>query len=421
VPAEHAPARRWGFRLYALHLLTLPALAVANVVAGLTVLSTPWTARGRRPPPAARPLLIALGVYALLLLASIAASYSPAQSWRAASELFTLATLVLALYLVRGEREARWIVAGLVVVAALAAAFGLVQLGLGYGGIDRRIRGPFSHWMTFAHFLMVCDCLLIGRLAAGPPARGWRRLGLWAALAAINLAIVGSLTRSVWVALAFTFTLLLAVRAPRWLLAYLPAAALVVLVAPVPLLHRMASVVDLGDPSNYDRLCMVRAAARMTAERPLLGLGPEMVRERYAIYREPTAPRYGVPHLHNNLLQLAAERGLPALAAYLAMTVLALAAAARGFRAAGGFRAARAGPDAAGAAGLAGLHLGTILALVAFNLGGLFEYNWGDTEVQRLALFALALPYCAGAAGPGGSRSPSPVAADTRGGEASRR
>lgn len=389
VLAESA-ARRWGFRLYVLHLLALPALAISNVFAGLTVLTAPWTARGRRPPPAARPLLYALGAYAVLLIASIAASVEPRESWRAASELFTLATLVLALYLVRGERDSRRLVDGLLLVAAVVAAWGLIQVGFGYGDLDRRIRGPFSHWMTFAHFLLVCDCLLIARMAAGPAAHGWRRAARWAALGAINLAILVSLTRSVWVALALVITLLVAVRAPRWLLAFPAAAVLVLVLAPVPLLHRIGSVADLSDTSNYDRLCMVQAGLRMVAERPLLGLGPEVVQLRYPIYRSPTAPRFWVPHLHNNLIQLAAERGLPALAAYLALTALALAAAWRGFRRGGGFagRAPGAGVD---------LHLGALLAIVAFNLAGLFEYNWGDTEVQRLALFALALPFCAGA------------------------
>ncbi len=41
------------------------------------------------------------------------------------------------------------------------------------------------------------------------------------------------------------------------------------------------------------------------------------------------------------------------------------------------------------------LYLGAFGALVAFNLAGMFEFNWGDTEVQRLALFLVALPYCA--------------------------
>src|SRR5262249_41752131 len=46
----------------------------------------------------------------------------------------------------------------------------------------------------------------------------------------------------------------------------------------------------------------------------------------------------------------------------------------------------------------ADLYLGTILALVGFNVAGLFEYNWGDIEVQRLALLVMALPFCLEAA-----------------------
>jgi hypothetical protein len=38
--------------------------------------------------------------------------------------------------------------------------------------------------------------------------------------------------------------------------------------------------------------------------------------------------------------------------------------------------------------------MGMLLALLAFNLAGLFENNWGDTEVQRPALLLLAIPFC---------------------------
>ena len=34
------------------------------------------------------------------------------------------------------------------------------------------------------------------------------------------------------------------------------------------------------------------------------------------------------------------------------------------------------------------------VALIAFSIAGLFENNWGDTEVQRLVLFLLAVPFC---------------------------
>jgi hypothetical protein len=37
--------------------------------------------------------------------------------------------------------------------------------------------------------------------------------------------------------------------------------------------------------------------------------------------------------------------------------------------------------------------LGSLAALVAFLVGGLFEYNFGDTEVLLVALVLMALPF----------------------------
>jgi hypothetical protein len=86
-------------------------------------------------------------------------------------------------------------------------------------------------------------------------------------------------------------------------------------------------------------------------------------------------------------LQIAAERGLPALAAWgwfvLSLTV------ALGKR----FRAGR--PRFVTAAALA--------AVVAMLSAGLFEYNFGDSEFLMLFLIPITLPFAADA----GARSPS--------------
>ena len=262
-------------------------------------------------------MLVPLGLYVVLLGGSIIASYEPWVSLRSLTELFTLSTLAVAPLLLRRERQVRWAVDALVVVSALVALQGLSQYLIGYGDIDRRIRGPFSHYMTFSGVLLICDLLLITTMVY---AGRWRSPWRWVALAVINVAILGSYTRGAWVALGLTLTALALLRAPRLLLAWVPVAVVFAVLAPVPLLHRVTSIADVRDLSNYDRLCMMEAGLTMIRERPLFGLGPDLVRRRYAIYRPPTAPRYNVPHLHNNLLQLAAERGLPALGAYLALT-----------------------------------------------------------------------------------------------------
>ena len=83
------------------------------------------------------------------------------------------------------------------------------------------------------------------------------------------------------------------------------------------------------------------------------------------------------PHLHDNALQIAAERGLPCLAWWLWWVAAAMGDACRERRAAG------AGWAAAGA----------FAFLAAFMAAGLFEYNFGDSEILMFALLVSALPY----------------------------
>ena len=383
-------AEERGLWLYALHLLTIWGLALSNacmVLAALGALPGALRVRWQRFAPALRPL----GLYALFVLAAVAGSYEPRASLVAARHLLSLATLPLAFVLLRGgEGRVRRLVDAVVAMGALLAAYGLGQLLFGFGGLYQRIRGPFSHWMTFAGVLVICLLLVAARLAHRPagPGRAWRYL----ALGLMAAALVMSLTRSAWVALLLALVVLAALRAPRYLAVVPAAGLLLVLLAPVPVVARMSSVFDLRAVPNYDRLCMAEAGLLMISEKPLFGIGPEMVRRRYPIYHHPSAPRRSTPHLHNTFLQIGAENGLPALAAYLWLVGGAAILAFRRFRAEGGWHGGR-----------ADLYVGVVLVLLGFSLAGLFEDNWSDTEVQRLVLFVLAIPY---------SLRPSPAASE---------
>jgi len=370
------------------HLLFGWAIGLSNVLLGLALLAL-LLPRGPLPrlSPAARPASRLAIAYLLLLGAAIAASISPTLSLRDASELFSFATFFLALLLLRSEARVRWLIDALLLVGAALAVWGLAQSLWGYGELDRRIRGPYSHYMTFSGVLLMLDLLLVARLLErprAPDARGvsrWldRPWVAWTILLLVTSALFASLTRGAWVALVVALLWVVGRRRPK-LLALAPAVAVAfVVVAPVPVVARLLSIADPTDPSNYDRLCMAEAGLRMVGERPLLGVGPSQVRRIYPIYRHPTAPRVDTPHLHNAFLQIAAERGIPALSVLVAMILAALVAAERGLRQGG--RALD-------------LHLGIQGALVAFSVAALFENNWGDTEVQRLALFLLAAPYC---------------------------
>ena len=161
-------------------------------------------------------------------------------------------------------RRLRWLFDAAILAAMLAALAGLAQYWLGFGDLDRRIRGPFSHVMTFSGILLLIDLLLIARLMFRPPAAGESTPGArgllgrpwlaWTALAVINLALVGSLTRNAWLGLLVGGGWLLWMRRRRLLLFALPAVLAFVVFAPVPILARAMSVTNLSDESSYDRL-----------------------------------------------------------------------------------------------------------------------------------------------------------------------
>jgi O-antigen ligase len=136
------------------------------------------------------------------------------------------------------------------------------------------------------------------------------------------------------------------------------------------------------DESSRDRYYMWQAGLDMVLERPVFGQGPGMVEVVYPRFRWPEAPNPQQPHLHNNVMQVSAERGLPGLLFFLWWVGVAFLAALRQAQHAG---AAGRGPDWAAA--------GALAALAAVFVAGLFEYNLGDSEVLMLVLLLTAVPF----------------------------
>jgi O-antigen ligase len=237
--------------------------------------------------------------------------------------------------------------------------------------------------MTYSGVLLLVVCLAIGRLMTADRERRWLQ---WLIMLSILVALGLTLTRNVWLAAFVVLTIAFFARFRRWLWAY--GTVVVVLLASIASLapqhwSRITSMVSLEDVSNYDRICMAEAGLQMIGDRPLFGIGPGMVKEYYPIYRHPTSHRGDVKHLHNTLLQLGAERGLLSVVAYLWLMAVAFSLAWRGYRDDGSLEGPR-----------ADLYWGVLLAIVAINIGGVFEANWRDTEIQRWMLFLLVVPVC---------------------------
>jgi O-antigen ligase len=368
--------RRAGFVLVAISLAaTQWSLFVAQL--GLYLAAIIWMVlnsrqgRWRELPPFMLPLL----AYAGWTLVSAAASVDPGASFLDSKQLVLFLMVPVVATFARGALAGRTI--DVIIVAGSAAALvGIAQYSLqGYDTLDNRATGPLSHWMTFSGGLMLVTCAALARLFY--MGREW----IWPAIAvpALVVALFYSLTRNAMVGLVAAVGVLMAERNWRLLLALPILGVIFAVAAPGIVLTRVQSIGDMSDPATRDRIAMLRSGVHMVTDNPLTGVGPDMVKVVYAHYRDRDAVNETNPHLHNVPMQIAAERGLPALALWLWFVVVASRDLWRQLRT--GEHKAVAG------AGVA--------AMVAMLVAGQFEYNFGDSEFLLLFLGLITLPYAA--------------------------
>jgi O-antigen ligase len=351
------------------------SIAAADILLTAVLLSWVVLLIHERARPSAPPFFLALAAYAGMTLISSFFSLDPSTSLRDDKQL-VLFLIVPAVYdLARGQR-ASTVVDVIVTVGAASAAFGIIQYGmLHYNDRGLRPEGALTHYMTYSGVLMLVLCAAVARLVFGSRGRVWPALVLPALVVALSL----TLTRSAWVGAGVAVGLLLALKDFR-LTALVPLTiALVFAFGPSPVTSRVLSVFDLRDPTNRDRLAMVRAGSSMIGDRPLTGVGPNMVPRVYPQYREPDAVEFVQPHLHNVPVQIAAERGLPALVVFLWFV---------GWLGVSLFRIFRGGQDRI-------LSSTAVAAVAAMLAAGLFEYNFGDSEFLMLFLVLVTLPFAA--------------------------
>ena len=355
----------------------LAALAVASVPAG-------WGIVRRTPLDGA--LLLFFGVLALSTLAS--GHPLAATGW--ARPWVVLGYFVVFWWLRDGKHAARF-VRLLVLAASVTAVYAIVQH---YTGADWyrvllgrqklvRVRdaestgfavvGFFANYLTFAHAMLfplawatalAVRGFVVG-IVGGP---------------AIALALVFSTARGAWLAavVAAVATALL----DRGRLAALVVAGLFVAAAAgfalAPELRGHAAAMFSSGGENAGRVGIYRANLDIIHDHPVLGLG-------FGRYRAAATPYYDAhpeadrrSHAHSNYLQIAAEAGLVGLAAFgfLFATVLRV-----------GWRAIVRAPDAAAWATAAGAWVGVL----AFLVGGVTQYSFGDNEVALAMWTTVAI------------------------------
>ncbi len=328
-----------------------------------------------------------LAAYAGATLVAAVFSVEPPTSLIDCKQLLLFFIVPIGYRLLSGRR-ALTAIDVIISVGAISAVIGLVQFGiLQFDHLGQRPRGSLGMYMTYSGQLMLVACTATARILFRKDDRLWTAL----VMPALVAALAATLTRNVWIGACVGIGLLFLIRDFR-LLGLIPVvAALFFALAPPQLTERFYSsfrvntvrhdsaATEASVLSNRDRLAMIRTGLRIIRHDPLTGVGPDMVVRVYPGYRDPQAVQQLNSHLHNVPLQIAAERGIPALLVWLWFIFTLL----RDF-----FRARHTTrvPSVVTAA---------LACTAAMLAAGMFEYNFGDSEVLMLFLVLVTLPYAA--------------------------
>ncbi len=244
---------------------------------------------------------------------------------------------------------------------------------------SQRITGFMGHYMTQAGLFLLFISLALGILFFS---RNKLRF-LWGATLFFSILIlIFTFTRSAWIGAAVAASVILFLYKPKMLVLIPIILGLVFLVSPKNVKQRALSIFSLKGYSNVHRIEYVKAGIKIMKNYPFFGTGPDTVDMEFQL------PKYGLSeeakqnvHLHNNIFQIGAERGIPALLAWLAFLLLASIDLMKLIKT----KNPLVFPLAAGA----------LAALAGLFAAGFFEYNFGDSEITTLFLYVLTIPFVA--------------------------
>jgi O-antigen ligase len=361
--------------------LICSVVSITGAQAAILVAQAAWLVKLVRAPNKRAlhfPLLLPMATF---YLASVLASATAADPWLSFKDLrniFEPAFFFLLVNHVSGDERAATFSYILIAAATLMAVYGLMQSMA--EGAAFRVHGTMSIYMTFAGILMLSALVVMAQLLFFP--RGRWFWGLVGSLALLIAALVMTHTRGAWIGFAAGAALILGCRQKRLLLALPVVAVAVFLAAPEAVRVRIRSIIDPQDVTARERLYMWGSGVQIVRDHPWTGVGINGVKSVYQAYKHPNAVRDQRAHLHSNLFQIAAERGLIGVACWLWIWVAFYGQAWTIFRVRG--------PDTPRASALV---VGSLASITGFHVAGLFEFTFGDSEVIMLVYFLMALPY----------------------------
>ena len=244
-------------------------------------------------------------------------------------------------------------------------------LGANVDGASRRFRvsGFSRHFLTYAEQLQIVGLLILGFLVVPSS----RRTLLFFLFSLFSLSLILTASRAViasyLVAVAITVFFSASRRVALVTIAVVILTAAVAAYAVVS--TRNLSAINFADDSSSRRIGYMKAGLRLIPQHPIFGVGMDAHKKHW---NEWGFPGDYITHTHSTPIQIAMDRGLPAL---FCLGWLLVGIGLMCWR---NYKKTK-----------SALALGTFAAVIGFSLSSFFNYNFGDSEVVLSLLFLVGL------------------------------
>ena len=269
----------------------------------------------------------------------------------------------------------------------LPGSNGLQQLGIGSWsrGRDWRATGFYGQFVTYAEALQLIVALAMGIFVSLPVKRSWAGALLLIALGGLGLALLLTVTRASWLGCLVSTLVVLLLGVGRRAMILMGVLAIPLILAGLLVLQQKRNVtfIDQTDQSTTWRETVWREGVNLLVSKPrhlLLGIGMDSIKWHWREWGMFDNGRIPWGHMHSNLLQIALERGIPALILWLAFLYMYARTLWRSLR-----------KDRKLEWIERGILLGALGGLSGFFTSGLVHYNWGDSEVVMIFYMIMGL------------------------------
>lgn len=245
-------------------------------------------------------------------------------------------------------------------------------------GRDTRAAGFFGHYTTYAEAIQLILSVAFSLLIVLPGSLFTRnRLIMAAAVAAFCSALFLTVTRASWAGFALSAAIIVLIGASKRTVLICAALAIPLAIGGLFYLQQKRNVafIDAKDGSTTWRTTVWREAVDVLTSSPrhlAVGVGMDSIKTHWRDWNMFAGGTLPMGHMHSTPLQIAFERGIPALIAWIAWMHFYLRMLWRGVR-----RNDLAWPER-------GILLGCFGGTIGFIAGGLVHNNWGDSEVVMI-------------------------------------